>query len=385
MTAKVLVTFADGAELAAYENLRFHEAYDDPIATMSFRAVPPRSKIAEYNARLRKGEIVGLTVNGNPQAALMIETVDRTSGPGGYALNIQTCGTIKQLAESTVDVAAASKILSNDAPILDLVSAVVEPYGFTEVYATNDVAIIKAKTGKNPKATPTPADGVKNRVAKAEEGERVLAFLTRVLCRLALVLRQDPVNGALYITAPHYDGDPLTKVLQGTAEPGWDTFIGDVTDSDTNAGQWSFCETTVSTDDEQGATSANASSHRVLTTDINALRPPYRSVEQLAYKPCFHKDPQCNSAQMAANVSKLVLGHRAKSAYRVTGSVRSPAHPDGTPYAIDTLSRVKVPLLEVDDVLWLFERTFTADAGEGRSADLVWLPKGNFILGDPPA
>lgn len=381
----VRVNFADGTDLRAFESFSLRESFSDPLGSLQFVASPPLSQVTEYAARLQKGDLVGCMVDGKPQAAMMIQTVRTTVSPdSGVTFTVEALTPLKLLLEASIDP-ATSKLLASDAPVIDLVAETIAPFGLGEVFADDDIAQIRSKTGKNPKGTATNASGLKYQEASAQPNESAYQFISRILTRLGVMLRMDAVLGSVYITAPHYDGERLYSVAQARAgnAGGSDRFFGDVEIVDTNEGQFAECIIIGAATDTAGAKRATTPRGRVLTTDINASRPPYRGVA-LPYKPRYHRDTSCRDIARAASVGRLVLGLSAENAFQVRGRVHGLVSYDGTPWTVDTIGNVFIESLALSEDMWLAERTMNVDSS-GQYTDLVWIPKGNLVLGEVPS
>jgi hypothetical protein len=384
-TSDVRVNFADGSELKAFESFTLREAFTDPLGSLQFMARPPLEQVTEYAQRLQKGELCGVMVDGKPQAAMMIQTVRTTVDANtGVSFQVDAVTPLKLLLEASVDP-STSKLLASDAPVIELVAEVVEPFGLGEVFADDDIAQVRSKTGKNPRATSTKTKGLKYQEASAQPNENAYQFLSRILTRLGVMLRMDPVGGGVYITAPHYDGVSLYSVAQARTgnAGGSDRFFGAVEVIDSNEGQFAEIVIIGAATDKPGATRATTPRSTVRSEDINADRPPYRSTS-LPYKPRFHRDASCRDIDRAVSVGKLVLGLSAERAFQVRGRVPGLVSLDGTPWTIDTLGDVFIEALAFSEQMWLAERTMSVGA-DGQHTELVWIPKGNLTLGEVPS
>jgi prophage tail gpP-like protein len=378
----VSLAFSDGSQFDAFTSWSLRETFSDPIGSMEFTVEPPAAKVSEYRANLQKGKLVGCKVDGKPQAAMMIQTtrwsVDHEGGTRGY---VQSVTPLKQLYEASVDP-RVSKSLAADAPVIDLVNEVTAPFGIGAATADNDIGAIRSKTGKSPTATATPVEPLKYTEAKAQDNETAYAFLARILTRLGVMMRMNPVTGQIDITAPHYTGDPIYTVVQ--ARPG-SSVVGDaffnIQEIDTNEGQFSACTVRGAPIDQSGSTRAQKPLGLTATGEI-CSPPPYRSGDGLNYKPKLVRDASCRDAARAKRVSKMVLGLAAEKAYAVSGTVNGLVSRDGIPWAVDTLGRVYVDAIGIDSVMWLSERTMSYSTDDGQRTDLVWIPKGAFTLGD---
>ena len=386
---EVVVRFADGAELREFLSFELSEKFSNPLDSFSFQAAPSERNRKSYLDRLLKGELITITLNGLPQAAMMIQEVTTTISPdGGLTLDVSAVSPIQILMESTVDVPTASKALKAAVPMIDMILQVVEPYGFNLVADESDVDVAKVKSGKTVSTKPTKHKGAKKKDATAEYNESVFGFITRMLSRAGMMLRCGTTSDGtfLYITAPHYDGQPLYAVKQARSGYGpiADRFIGEVTIVDSNESQFSFCEVVGESADDTAATRSNKPKARVTTDAINAQRPPFRASGPFPYKPKFHKDKECGDAVNTEAVAKFILGTRAEKAFAVQGTVGGFTSRNGTPWTVDTLCPVFVEATGLDEIMWISERSMKRNA-EGDTTKLTFIPKGYLQLGDVPS
>lgn len=376
--------FSSGEPIRAFTSLALRETFSDPLGMLQFEVAPLRERITEHANLLQKGEIVTLKIDGRTQAGMIIQSVRTGIGANGVTFSIDAVSPLKQLFEGSVDL-SVSKTLQADAPVVDLVTEVAQPFfGSSLTFADDDIATIQAKTGRNPGGAAIKVDALKYGEAQAQPNETAYAFLARILTRLGIVLRSG-VGGELILTRPHYDGATLYTVAQGEAgkvPQSSDRFFGDININDTNEGQYSFCEILGQTSDEPGAKRANTPKNRTLSSDLNSARPPYRSNAALAYKPTFRRDPSCRDIAHAKNVSKLVLGLKAEKAFVITGSVEGFNSAAGTPWTVDTMGKVHLGILGFDEKMWLASRTFRQAATGGQWTELEWIPPGYFTVGD---
>lgn len=387
---KVRLNFGDGEPILAWTSMVHRETFSDPIGSLEFTAEPLERDFRLYDSKLQKGEFCALLVDGKPQAAMAIDTVTTEMSPdGGVSFSVRATTPLKNIYESRIDPRFFKK-LQADTPLLELLAEILEPFGIGEVIAEDDIAVIRTKTGKNPKGTPTPAAKVKVKKGEIQgnKSETVYGFLARILTRLGLMLRMDAVVGSCYITAPHYDGEPLygaKLARQGEGPSGLDHFFGSVTRHDSNDNQFSFCEVVGNRSQATGETFSGPPTAKVLSTDINAKRPPYRAVEALAYKPRFVVSKNCKDVIEARSAGKLTLGLQAQHAFYVKGKVDGLTSATGAPWTVDTLGRVYLEPVGHDETMWLAERTMNATARGGQFTELVWIPPGNLVIGEVPS
>lgn len=383
--AKVRLNFQDGTEITNAIRISMRERFVDPLDSLEFVCKPPRDQVRDYYDRLRKGELVAALVDGKAQIVGAVDTLSVISGPGdGVVFQVTASPPIKMLYEAAA-AQSLTKVLQADASVLDLVLEAIEPFGLSEVAGETDLVNIRTKTGKGSGAVAVNVDALKYSEAVVQPNETVYQFLARVLTRLGVMLRMDP-TGLVYVTAPHYDGDPLATLVQAAAGAGpvGDRFFGDVEIVESNEAQYSFCEITGAATDKSDETRANVPKARVLTTDLSSSRPPFRASTYIYYKPMFLRDTNCRDVERAQSMAKLKLGLAAESAFRVSGQVDGLVSRDGIPWTVDTLCHVFVDSIDLDEPMWISERTFTQDAEGGQRTNITLLPKGALVLGDTP-
>ena len=386
-SSRVTLTFSDGECISNFISFELRESFTDPLTRFTFEVAPPPERFSEYRKRLKKSEIVGFLVDDKPQFAGIIWAAETNLDTrDGATIQVEAFCALKLIYQSTIDFTAVSKILQADGPLIDLVSEVFAPYEIG-VSADSDIALLKSRTGRSPKATATPTKELKFKEAQGQPNETAMSFVNRILTRQGVMLRMDSAAILAYITAPHYDGEPLytVKLCPFGEGPEGDRFFGRVTESDSNEGQYTFVETMGSASDDTAETQANTPRARVNSRDINFDRPPFRITQTVKHVPCYHRDTSCRDNAQAERVSKLVLGIKAENAYQISGNVHGLVSRNGTPWTVDTLCRVFIPKLGIDEVMWISERTLRGNATSGQTTSLTLLPKGYVTLGDIPS
>jgi len=380
--AELVMRLTDGSEFRRFTQVTLSESFADPIDRMTCTLRPGREEWANYSDKTRKGELIGMSVNDRPQAAMMIQSRERVYGPNtGLVISLNAVSTLQLLMEGFVEP-KDSKRLDSEEPIIDLVADIAEKFGFDEVQADEDVAAIEAKTGKKSKGKGKKGSKKKYKAAQTQGSEAAYAFLNRTLSRNGVMLRQHP-EGPLILTAPHYDQRALYCLREpGSGGPDGDWCEGDIRETDSNEGQFSFVDVTGSSPEDDGETKTAAPTSRVESSAINSARPPFRSTDFVNYKPRFYRDENAKGGDNAKHVATLILGRAAERAYALR--VRRPAlvSKDGIPWTVDTICRAYFPTLGVDEDMWIFERTMSQSIDSGQMTEITLLPKGYFAIGD---
>jgi hypothetical protein len=381
--ATVEMHFADGATIDTWHTLTMRDAFNDPLGDLQFETFPPLKFFADYKRRLAKGEIVTVLVNGVLQGGFLIETVERTIDPKRGAGFKLTCKTpLITPYQGHVDPDLALKA-DKDIEVTALVAQVMLPYGFTQVRGDDRASVnilsgVPIGGGK----TIVTTSKLKHRDAKAHENETAYQFCARLLTRLGVVLRCAP-DSELLVCAPHYTGDAAYTVVQNRdGGIDGDYFVGAVTIHDSNDDQFSECTVRGVRPDDGDSSNARPIGS-VTSASLFPKRPAYTS-SVASYKPKILKDTCSRDVERAKSVAKLELGLRGANAYTVSGEVDGWISTTKRVWTVDTLARVYVELEELDEVMYLLDRTLEQDPKGGQRTKLKFIPKGALVIGDVP-
>jgi hypothetical protein len=398
--ASVELRFGDGSIIRAFESCALREAFDDPLSDLRLTARPPRDLIPLYNEKLRKGQLVALLVNGVAQGVQLIQDVDITIGDGGVTFEVccQSPLCTPYEASANPDYAFSSK---TDVPISQVVLDILRPFGFTEVYinAEDDVP---ARTGKPPKKRRASLDpeAIKHQQCKCQENETAYSMCARIVNRVGLAIRCD-IGGRILLSRPRYDQDVSYSLVQDhLLTTRGNRMLDGIHVRSTNKGQFSEC--VVRGEAKDDATRAKTSLPiarvgldvfrpttapygKVPLTPLDDGRHSYSSDESVApYKPRFLKDKSARDSARARSLAKLILGVKAKTAFQITCEVDGWVSQEGLVWSIDTLVRVVVGSLGIDEVMYLLARELRLDRSGGQKTALTLIPLHSLELGDVP-
>lgn len=387
MTTKnstVTCRFADGSAISAFTEVTLQERFIEAIDTCRLVMKPPAEQLSTYLEKTQKGEPFEILVDDKPQGAFVVQMQRYTGSTNdGRVIEVSGVSPLKIPQESTAE-AKLTRQLQADGPVVDLVAAALKPYGITSVSASDDIAVIKAKTGKATGAKATNVKELKYKEAKVQDNESVLDFLKRIITRLGVMLRHGPAQGEAYLTAPHYDGKAVGTIVlpDGGTRPAGDIAWSDWEIVDSNEGQYEFCEVIGTALDAEGETKSNVPKARAASTEINSQRPPFRASHAFSYKPLFLSDTESRDKTRSRSMAVLALGIRADSAFYVRCKVHGLTSLDGTPWTVDTLVHVYCESYGLDEDMWVSERTMNVSAEQGQWTELVLVPKGYVRLGE---
>jgi prophage tail gpP-like protein len=378
----VELRFADGSAITQFHKFTQSERFTSPLDQANFVLQPSPETLATYLEKTRKGDGVQLLVDGKPQAWMMNQCQKFSgSAEGGQIVTLDCLSPLKQLFEATADP-KLTKSLQADAPFIDLVNEAIKPFDIGTAFSDDDVAPIRSKTGKAFGAKASNVRELKYQEAQVQPNEPVYTFLMRIGSRLGLLLRPGSEPRKFYVTRPHYEQDTAATVVLGKSSVRGNRACGDYEVVDTNEMQYEFCEIVGSAPDATGETRANVPKARVLSTEINSARPPFRPGNLCKYKPLITRDTESRDKNRARSAALLSLGLKAENAFYVRCKVDGFVSLEGQPWTVDTLCRVVCEAYGLDEVMWLSERTFSLSPVEGKYTELVFVPRGYVVLGE---
>ncbi len=383
---RVELHFADGTRIDTFNSFQLHDSFTDPLGSQTFEIAPPRELYADYRKRLGKGELVAVLVNGIIQGSFLIQTANRhISKSKGCTIRI-TCNTVlvtPYQGHIDPDFAIAT---DTDTPIETIIIKAMLPYGFQQVrtdgqahsQAISGKTLLKKKGGKATKKPPKTAK------AQAHENEATYAFITRIITRLGVIMRVDE-TGVLIVHAPNYTQDPIATLAQSFSQRiqgDVDYFIDDIEIHDSNDGQFSQC-TIRGERDSSADTSTQRPVATVTALEVHPFRPTYKSTAA-PYKPKVLRDKNSRDLAQARSMAHFEMGTRAVDAYWIQGEVHGFVSATGAIWTVDTVVRVRVEAEDLDENMWVLERTLTQDAQGGQKTRLKLLPLGALVIGDDP-
>jgi prophage tail gpP-like protein len=395
-TARVSLGFSDGTSFDEWQTVTLRDTFVDPLGEFNVTSSLTQDKglLKAYRQTLRKGELVSVKIDDIPQFVGLIQTVEKTIGDNGitFAVSGGTPLITPYEGAAVEDPTDYSKELSfhsenADVPVADLIKRVMRPYfGADPVVIGDDGQHLDLTSGKKrtKKARRLTLEQLTQREAIAHPGETAYGLLSRVITKLGVCLKLR-WDGTLMITRPDYDqeisytiGQSFATVFTG------DRFFGDVKIRDTNEGQFSECVVRGQIPDDPDATTSSRPIGAVLSTAINATRPPYSAAPFAAYKPKVIKDKSSRDLSRAQSTAKLTLGLAASNAFVVLGVVEGWKAHNGRVWTPGTLARVVVEIDEIDETMFLLSRTFIQEPNGGQYTQLTFIPKGYLVLGDLP-
>ncbi len=405
--ANVEMRFANGTVFNAWTRLSLRDSFLDPLGSLDFECAPPRSRLETYRENLQKGRLVAVLVNGIPVGNHLIQTVDQTIGDGGCTFKVQCQTPLVTAYQASADP-DFSFHSQTDTPVSGVVVDIMRPvFGpNTTVFANadDDVDARTGKPGGGGKA-PVAVDALKHQDCQIQEGETMYAACARIVTRLGLVLRCD-IEGNLLLMRPNYSRPPVDTVVQDfDAKRTGDRFLADppIEVHDTNDDVFSECVVRGNRADSKGQTQAARPQARYISELSETNRPdgaPFEKIKPttfkdsrfsyfadpaISYKPKIIKDKLARDAARCLSVAKQQLHVRAHDAFTVSGAVDGFISKSGRVWTVGAMYRVVVEAADVDEDMFLLERTLEQTRDGGQMTRLKFVAKDSLIIGDTPS
>lgn len=378
--------FADGSVIGAWESFTLRDDYTDPLGSMEFVAAPPRGRIAEYAARLAKGEKVTVKINDIPQATVLIESVrTRIGASSGTTFTLRCKSMLAPMFVGSVSPPDYTFRSKSDTPISNVVLAIAGPYGFDTLIG-DEQANRDAITGRpiGGQGAKLPIDRLKYNEAQAHEGETAYSMIARLITRLGVCLRCS-WDGQLMLSRPNYEQAASYALVQSFSPgaPG-DAFVGDIDIEDTNEGQFSAASVRGQAPDKHHSARAARPTAVVTASQMgDGTFHTYRSTAA-PFRPRLLVDKNARDRERCQSVAKLALGIPARKAFTIRGEVNGFSAKTGAIWNVDTVVTVRIDALKLHADMWILEREFRQDRKGGQSTSLTVIPKGFLVLGEAP-
>lgn len=395
--ALVELTFGDGEVIRDWLEYTFRQNYLDALGSFSLTTAPTPALRNDRRERLKKGEIVTLSINGAPQATVVIETAEQVIDEHGYAIAVECKSTLaSSTAPGTVDPYIAKEFTA-DTPIADVVLEVMRPFGFS-VIRTDASANVTAISGKSltGRKDPPVLSTLKHRDVKSDSGQSAYGFVSPLFMRLGLSLRVN-AKGELLLGSPDYDQSTAYVVVESLGQGiSGDRMLREpaIVIRDTNEGQYSEQIVTGKLPDNRGTRTATQAIAGVRVPGITRptgapfdyvtfdTRKPGRHLYSGPWRPNFRIDKRSRDQDRCNEMAHLIHGARSSQAFTVKHSVDGLISSSGRRvWAVDTVGRVIVAHAEIDESMWLMEIVQTMNRRKAQETSLTWIPLGALVLG----
>jgi prophage tail gpP-like protein len=428
-----------------WESFEIVETFLDPLGSFKLVASPAANRFKEYFDKLSKGSIIEVWVSSTLQFTGVIMDQRTQISRKGATISI----TAQSMLAAAYEASMSPRVnLSSKGGVsaIDLIAKVMGPF-FEPIFdpgiVNNSGLNLEVKSGRaiSGLPAPIPVKPLKQTDLKAQQGETVYGFCSRILSRLGLILKTD-ATGRLMLDRPIYETPSLYTLVQSEVLSAAGNYMLDgIQISDTNKGQFSEVvvggQAPVSKKDEKGkkatartdengkvrltktsGTRANKPLFRVSTYskynpyDIKFFKKyepdvlPYRNVpsaplseQKVGYptsdrylyksdvqffKPKYKDVKTCHSKKQCRTYAGLMFGLRNAGGFTVKCSVDGFMSTTGYLWTPNTVVTLMIDHLGINEDMWVFGRTFKSSRSIGQVTDLTLMPLGSLILGDIP-
>jgi prophage tail gpP-like protein len=388
-------------------------------------------------AKLRGLELqpVNLLIDDHSQCLGRIDMTER--GQDGTAITCRGRDYISDLTECHVDpTLQIKKEMTLETAILMGCGVC----GIDTIISDDEIGMQQIRSGRRIKKKGKQPKRHKKKLNeyKPQPGESLFAFYNRIVARLGGTIQPGDARNKLVITAPRYDTDPIATitrliapapaeqnlVLSATATRDFSSFptfvlvSGKVVAVGTTRAP-SYAKLTVYKggvgvfrspregfevpyavlEDEQVTTlkqidrkKSTTELAKVLNAELaeilgRSVVPGRRlpsatpSAPGPLYRLCYQKDAESGDQDQIDRVAVRAFAQKFKESlvYRVT--VRGHVDPlTGAIWAVDTLSRIKDEVCEIDETMWCASRRFAFAEGQGATTEMEFWRMGSFVI-----
>ncbi len=390
------IKFAEGDPITVAREFTYRENYTDPLGSLTFDLAVPLLDREEYRDRIVKGGEVTLHIDGRQQARMLITTVEQELGRDGYLMRAECKSPLCTIYEASVDPFVAQSF-GADTPMADAILSILAPFGFTTL-VSDQSADITAISGKalSGGANPPALDELTHKDLATAQSDSAFGFCNRLLSRVGLVMRSD-YDGKLLVGSPDYeqkaryvvaqDSDLSNKGDRMLMEPS--IVVKDTIDRQ-------FSETLIVGKDAAKRSKVTAGSPRGGVRVAGVTRPsdaPFvddqlvdladgRYLYAGPWKPRYKIDKKSRDKERCEAHATLLHCAQSVSAFTVRHAVDGfKSVSANAVWAVNTVGRVVATAFNIDEDMWLLERTMTGTKDKGQITMLTWIPKHALQLG----
>lgn len=376
------LTPTDGWEFVVYQ-------HDDPASLRRiFRPLAP----------------VKLYVNGCLQ---VIGRIDGTEGAGESGASLRVWGRdyLADLVDGGVD---PSLRFAQNTTLEEAILAITRPFGIARIEGdgfakTRNLLTGKTTRGGNPGAAMRKASLADFR---PEYGDGAWEIASRMAARHGLTLQPAASRDAIVLAEPDYAQRPLYTLRRGPVSQ------GQVLDGKARR-DWSQVPTVTMATGRFGRPSEGVGSARSevptfgpgaltdfwklpevqrITNGTDGASPltigwrwsPKHAAEGntgLLYRPMFFRDADSRTQDQLNRVVRRLLAEKLRLTLEYSCKMSGHADPEtGAVFAVDTMAHVTDGVEDVDEPMWVVERSFSSDARQGPTTELTLIRPESYVL-----
>jgi prophage tail gpP-like protein len=389
--------FSSGDKILSY---RISSNYTTPTDAWEFTVYSEDDPKA-LRRRWRPFQPVKLMIAGRQQ---ILGRIDGNSGVGDSGRMLKVFGRdyLSDIVDSSIDPTFQVK---KGQDIGAIVLDVLKPWGITTVLGGSALNR-NALTGKQPfKPVPKNLAEIKLEDFKAEENEGAFEFLNKILARHGLTLQPSSTRDTVIVDSPRYEQAALYKL----------SFPGNMVKASNATRDYSGVPTVTIARGRTGGSDAGKQSgsgrteyptfdksgpskiggvldaQRAITSDDNVIivrekrfdpKKPDRTTygyDFPVYKPLFYQDKASrNQAQLDASVRRM-MAEKIRNTLTYPFTVRGHVDPTSDAlWSVDTIVTVQDDIEDVNEDLWIVERTLSND-GSGPMTEGVAVRPDSYV------
>jgi prophage tail gpP-like protein len=400
--ALTVVNEATGVTHGKILSYRINTQYTTPTDSWDF-TVFSEDNPRKLRHTWRPLQPIKLLIAGNQQ---VVGRIDGTRGTGesGAALQVHGRDYLADIVDSTVDPQFQIK-KSQDigAFLLELL----KPWGITTIFGNFNLTR-NVMSGKKP-FTKDPAKyrrAAKLDDAKAGENEGVFEYANKIVARQGATLQPAGTRDAICVDSPNYEQAALYKlsrpgnILSGTADRNYAnvptvSIARGRTGGSNGGAQSAGSKREYPTFDKSGPSKIGETLEvqHIITSDdgVVVVREHYFDPKARqttvfgfdfpVYKPLFYRDPVSRNDEQLEYSVRRAIAEKLRETLVYTCTVRGHIDPkSGAVWTVDTIAYVHDEIEDVDEPLWISERTFMNDGNSGPQTELVLVRPGSFVF-----
>jgi hypothetical protein len=371
---------------------RINTQYTTPTDAWDF-TVYDDEKPRELRRRWRPFQPVKLHIAGNQQ---VVGRIDGSEGVGesGAALKVNGRDYLSDLVDSTVD---PSFQIKKGQDIGAFLLELLKPWGIKTVLGDFNLTR-NVMTGRKPFTKGAPKNFKTARLDdwKAQDNQGVFEYLNSVLARHGFTLQPAGTRDSVCVDAPNYEQQPLYSlsrpgnILTGSARRNY-AGVPTVTLARGRGGgsepgkQSGSAWREYPTFDKKGpsrignvreAQLAITSDDGIVVVREKRFDPKARDTTVFGfdfpvYKPLFYRDRDSRNQEQIDYSVRRMIAEKLRDTLVYTCTVRGHVEPkSGAVWTVDTMVNVHDEVEDVDEPLWIAERTLMND-GSGPKSELV--------------
>jgi prophage tail gpP-like protein len=365
---KVTLVTEDGTEFSLWESVTISDTFLDPCQTMSLSVGADEARFG-LTTSIRVGSFFQLLVNGHPQMAGLIDSVEVEASRGGVAVSVTGRDMLSPCVDSNIDPRLAVR---KEMGLIELAQLVlVEQFDLpitifgeeADADTSRSMAVGRRLVGKAKKGKKSPKDPLKDLRPHANEGG--FAYLMRFAHRVGHHVWSIPDGSGVILGKPSYEQEAACELMRKRG----------IHNSGTNI--------------EKGRVASN---NTAVPSDVyvwgKGTKPGpksnpigYAHNDSAPYfKPFYVTDEESSSKEHCDTVARYVMGKALRNSLTYNCTVRGLSDPmTGAIYNVDTVIDVTDEHCGINGPMWVESRIFRKSRA-GTFTDLKLIPTNSLLM-----